>query len=158
MWKEAMKSRVPSPAVSETCENTPLPAKTSAHLRSTWCPGSDILKKASSSLQGEVMLLETWGCRCCGGGSWKEGDSWLEALPAIERDTSEEPTLGQGQPEGLRPRVTQVRGQEQQRETSKKHAEAKGNQYTRRGRQKPVASPKRLGQTECNLCGKSEQL
>lgn len=61
VWKEAMKSQVPTIAISETGGNTPLPAKISAHLRNTWCPDSDIFKEASSSSQGKAMLLETWG-------------------------------------------------------------------------------------------------
>lgn len=111
-----------------------------------------------------MVLLESWGWRCCGGESWRERGFWLEALPAIEGDTSEgpwpvgNPHWGRDNTGGLWPRVTQVRGKEQQRETRKKHAEARRNQYTQHGRQKPVASPKGLGQTECNLLGKSEKL
>lgn len=94
----------------------------------------------------------------------ERGGSWLEALSATEGDTSEglwpvgNPHWGRDNPEGLQPRVTQVRGKKQQRETSKKHAEAERNQYTQHGRQKPVASPKGLGQTRCNIPGKSEKV
>jgi len=90
VWEEATRSQVPSTAIPAAQENSPLLAKTSAHVRSTWCCGSDVFKKASSSLQGQVMFLETWGWRCRGGGGWRRGGcSWLVALPAIEGDTSE---------------------------------------------------------------------
>lgn len=158
MWKEPTKSQVPSTSISETCGNTPLPAKTSAHLGSAWQPGLDIVEKASSSLQGQVMLLETWGWRRCGGDSWRERGSCLEALSAIEGDTSEgpwpvgNPHCGRDNPEGLQPRVTQVRGKKQQRKTRKKHSGAERNQYTKHGRQKPAASPKGLGATPSATC------
>lgn len=63
--------------------------------------------------------------------------------PVIEGDTSEGPwpvgnlRYGTDSPEGLQPRVTQVKGKEQQRQISKKHVGPERKQYTQHGRQKP---------------------